>query len=99
MKIDKPVTFPNTVSNTSAPGSAKDGVSASRLAAEPAAASASLRPASTSALLPSTQGDFDAARVAEIRANISAGRYQIDTGKIADGLLATVRDLLGIRPA
>ena len=98
MKIDKPVTFPNTVTNTSAPGSTKDGVSASRSAAAPAAA-ASLRPASTSALLPSTQGDFDASRVAEIRANISAGRYQIDTGKIADGLLATVRDLLGSRPA
>ena len=98
MKIDKPVTFPTTVTNTSAPGSAKDGVSASRSAAAPAAA-ASLRPASTSALLPSTQGDFDAARVAEIRANISAGRYQVDTAKIADGLLATVRDLLGSRPA
>jgi negative regulator of flagellin synthesis FlgM len=45
-------------------------------------------------LLPSTNGDFDAARVATIRENISAGRYQVNTAKIADGLLATVHDLL-----
>jgi negative regulator of flagellin synthesis FlgM len=71
---------------------AKDGIAASRLTEATATAQARQAPPST--LLPSTQGDFDAARVAEIRKNISAGRYVINTGKIADGLLATVRDLL-----
>ena len=48
--------------------------------------------------LPSTTGDFDAARVAEIRESIRAGRYQVDTAKIADGLISSVRDLLGKSP-
>jgi negative regulator of flagellin synthesis FlgM len=45
--------------------------------------------------LPSTQGDFDVARVTRIRDDISAGLYQVNTEKIADGLLASVRDLIG----
>lgn len=51
------------------------------------------------AQLPSMNGDFDAARVAQIRESIAAGRYQVDTAKIADGLLASVRDLLNNRPS
>ena len=38
--------------------------------------------------------DFDAARVAAIREDIRAGRYQVRPERIADGLLASVRDLL-----
>jgi negative regulator of flagellin synthesis FlgM len=38
--------------------------------------------------------DFDAARVAAIREDIRAGRYEIRPERIADGLLASVRDLL-----
>jgi negative regulator of flagellin synthesis FlgM len=38
--------------------------------------------------------DFDAARVAAIREDIQAGRYQFHPERIADGLLASVRDLL-----
>ena len=48
-----------------------------------------------SQLMQPGSGDFDAARVAEIRQAISAGSYQINTGKIADGLIDSVRDLLG----
>jgi len=45
--------------------------------------------------LPSTSGaDFDAARVAAIREDIRAGRYQVHPDRIADGLLASVRELL-----
>jgi negative regulator of flagellin synthesis FlgM len=46
--------------------------------------------------MPSAVGgsDFDAARVAAIREDIRAGRYQIRPERIADGLLASVRDLL-----
>lgn len=40
---------------------------------------------------------FDAARVAEIKQAISEGRFMVDTGKVADGLLETVRDLIRSR--
>jgi negative regulator of flagellin synthesis FlgM len=39
-------------------------------------------------------GDFDAARVAAIREDIRAGRYEVHPERIASGLLASVRDLL-----
>ena len=39
-------------------------------------------------------GDFDAARVAAIREDIRAGRYQINPERIASGLMDSVRDLL-----
>jgi len=46
--------------------------------------------------LPAAPGgsDFDAARVAAIREDIRAGRYQVHPDRIASGLLASVRDLL-----
>ncbi|WBY00588.1 flagellar biosynthesis anti-sigma factor FlgM [Ramlibacter tataouinensis] len=43
-------------------------------------------------------GEFDAVRVAQIREAIAAGRYPMDAGRIADGVLASVRELLGKRP-
>jgi negative regulator of flagellin synthesis FlgM len=39
-------------------------------------------------------GDFDAARVAAIRDDVRAGRYAVNPEKIADGLIASVQDLL-----
>lgn len=46
------------------------------------------------------QPPVDAARVAEIRQAIAAGRFSIDTGAIADSLISTARELLsGQRPA
>jgi len=50
-------------------------------------------------LVKPSSADFDTARVAEIRQAISEGRYQVNTGKIADGLIDTVRDLLGKQPS
>jgi negative regulator of flagellin synthesis FlgM len=38
--------------------------------------------------------DFDAARVAAIREDIRAGRYEVHPERIASGLLASVRELL-----
>ena len=56
-------------------------------------------PASACAQLASTSGDFDAAKVVAIRQSISAGLYQVNLGKVADGLLASVHELLsGPRP-
>ena len=44
---------------------------------------------------PAGSGEFDAARVAAIREDIRAGRYQVHPERIADGLLTSVQDLLG----
>jgi negative regulator of flagellin synthesis FlgM len=95
MKIDRNVTFLKHLPDTSPLVSAKDSVNATPSASRMPTVAGQARPSSPSPLLPSTNGDFDAARVAKIRENISAGRYQVNTAKIADGLLATVRDLLG----
>ncbi len=46
-----------------------------------------------------TSQDIDTARVDEIRQAISEGRMELDTGKIADGLIDSVRDMLGDTPA
>jgi negative regulator of flagellin synthesis FlgM len=41
------------------------------------------------------QSSFDAAKVSEIRAAIADGRYQINTGTIADKLIASAAQLAG----
>ena len=92
MNINQNVTFLNNRANAPAAVAAKG--SAALSGPVTALADQARLPAS-GALRPSTHGDFDAARVAEIRASISAGRYKVDTAKIADGLLSSVRDLLG----
>ena len=92
MKINPTVIFLKSEAAAPALAAAKsqaaDGVSAARTPA--VARPARLAPAS---------GDFNAARVAEIRESIRAGSYQVDTTRIADGLLSTVRDLIGKNPA
>jgi negative regulator of flagellin synthesis FlgM len=90
LKIDQPApsatplhrTTPATAGTAAATGAAK--------AAAPAA-SAHVHTLPSAA---GTASDFDAARVAAIREDIRAGRYQIRPERIADGLLASVRDLL-----
>jgi negative regulator of flagellin synthesis FlgM len=47
---------------------------------------------------PAAGGEFDAVRVSAIREEIRAGRYQINPEGIADGLLASVRDLIDSKP-
>ena len=90
MKIDQNVTFLKNV-----PGTAPS-VTARNTASGPASAVPSVA-SQAQPMLPSINGDFDAGRVAQIRESISAGRYQVNTAKIADGLLASVRDLLSNR--
>ncbi len=46
------------------------------------------------ALPDAPNADFDAARVAAIREDIRAGRYEVHPERIARGLLASVRELL-----
>lgn len=44
--------------------------------------------------VPADGAAIDAARVAEIKQAISEGRFRIDTGRIADGLIDSVREML-----
>lgn len=114
MKIDQPTKPLNSVSNQANVAPNKDsvphaastdaaatGVASSASPPMPAALNslaAQVRQLQTQLLQPGA-GDFDAAKVAEIRQAISEGRYQINPDKIADGLLDTVRDLLGKKPS
>jgi negative regulator of flagellin synthesis FlgM len=44
--------------------------------------------------LQSSDNDINVARVQEIRDALASGQLKIDPSRIADGLLASVRDLL-----
>ncbi len=90
MKINPDVKYLNALSNPSPLVADKTTSAAPVAAAKQAVVTSPARPSSIS-------GDFDATRVAEIRASISAGSYHVNTEKIADGLLTTVRDLLSTR--
>jgi negative regulator of flagellin synthesis FlgM len=69
----------------SAPAAISSGVSVSPLAAQ-------VREIG-SRLANETDDDIDTAKVEEIRQAIAEGRIKIDPGKIADGLIATLREL------
>lgn len=69
----------------SMPVAASAGLSVSPLAAQVREISARLTRG--------TDDDIDTAKVEEIRQAIAEGRIKIDPGKIADGLLATLREL------
>ena len=92
MKIDNvsPLTPPNTVSQ------GKGGEKVSAEAPKQGAAAGEVahlrQPAADSGQ------DIDTARVDEIRQAISEGRLEIRADKIADGLIASVRDLLDDNP-
>lgn len=98
MKIDQNVTVLNSGAARPASSGIKGSTPARGAAPMPASAVDHTRLATSTTLPSSPNGDFDAARVAEIRESISAGRYQINPSKIADGLISTVRDLLNQNP-
>jgi negative regulator of flagellin synthesis FlgM len=92
LKINPPA--PPTTPVAAAPKAttaAAAGVDAAERSKEAAVKAAARFRASPS---PAATGEFDAERVAAIREDIRAGRYQINPEKIADGLLNSVRDLL-----
>jgi len=60
----------------------------------PPPASAAVRSAGSDAV----GGGFDAARIAAIREEIRAGRYQVHPERIADAMIDSVRELLAKAP-
>jgi negative regulator of flagellin synthesis FlgM len=92
LKIDQPAPSATPLHRPPATGAAPtSGADAAAGAKAPA-----VQPSALVHTMPSSVGgsDFDAARVAAIREDIRAGRYQIRPERIADGLLASVRDML-----
>lgn len=85
--VDKPVLD----KNTEAKSSGKTGSSNNATATDNVTLS------STSVQLQSDISNsevFDAEKVEEIKAAIARGDFSVDTGKVADGLLQTVKDLI-----
>ncbi|MBI1889240.1 MAG: flagellar biosynthesis anti-sigma factor FlgM [Burkholderiales bacterium] len=62
-------------------------------------ASESVHVSSQLQALAGTEGVFDSSKVAEIKAAIAEGKFQVDPEKVANGLLDTVKDLIHTRKA
>ncbi len=88
--VDKPVLDKNTASK----GSEKTAQTSSQAGTDNVTLSAaSVQLQSLEAGLASGEV-FDANKVEEIKAAISRGDFSVDTAKVADGLLQTVKDLI-----
>ena len=100
MKIDPTITPLSKAPSKAGALPAKDGAARAATTAVDAKAPVDLTPMTAEAhqlqvqLTQPGNDDFDVARVAEIRRAISEERYQINPGKIADGLIDSVRELL-----
>jgi len=92
--ISTTTTRPPTGRATNQPGKAS-----ANKGAEPSPSSrVSFSAASLATLASGAIGDepvFDAGKVEQIKAAIANGEFQVDPSKVANGLLQTVRDLLG----
>ncbi len=53
---------------------------------------------STQLLASNSEPAFDAARVAEIKQAIAEGRFSIDSGAIADRLIASAKEFIAAKP-
>ena len=71
-----------------------EGAGRARVVASAAPAVAAPAGSVSTRLQTASGGEFDAARVAQVREAIASGRYRVDARRIADGLLDSVRELL-----
>lgn len=93
MKINSAIP---SVSNTTSTGRAGGLASEPPRAEAPSAERVDISAASVELLETSgAEAPVNAERVAEIKQAIAEGRFQINPERIADGLLASVRDMLG----
>jgi negative regulator of flagellin synthesis FlgM len=60
-------------------------------------ASSTVNLSSMSAVHAANGSDIDVAKVEAIKAALRDGTYKIDSGKIADGMLGSARDLLKVK--
>ncbi len=94
MKIDSNLAYPIYPSSPPNVTPGGDGFNVTRPVSKTPGTENTSPTDTTSPQFPSTKGDFDATRVAAIKASISAARYTVNTAKIADGLVVVVRQLL-----
>ncbi|KND60880.1 Negative regulator of flagellin synthesis [Candidatus Burkholderia verschuerenii] len=76
---------------------AKSAVGAVQQVSAAGAQNSTVNLSSMFALSTSGGSDIDSAKVESIKAALRDGSYKIDSGKIADGMLSTARDLLQTR--
>lgn len=89
MKIDA---LNNALPPAAATGKAK--AASAKAAERPAASDDDVKlSAASSSLATPTSDSANAARIQEIRQAIAEGRFQINTGAIADGLIESAREL------
>jgi negative regulator of flagellin synthesis FlgM len=96
MKIDSSNANSLAVLQTTAPRAAGK-VEAQSTVQQTSAASSTVSLSSMSALHTASTSDIDTAKVEAIKAALRDGSYKIDSGKIADGMIGTARDLLQTR--
>jgi negative regulator of flagellin synthesis FlgM len=89
----------SSIKQTATSGVAASQTSANRAAEKTGATTAgsdNVRLSSQAKALSSTAtgGVFDTKKVEEIKAAIASGQFQVDAGKIADGLIDSVRDMI-----
>ncbi len=100
MKIDSGVKSVGT----SAAGNRPAATAATPRQPEPGSGAARVDISSLSARLQvlstemTAEAPVDSARIAEIKQAIAEGRFSVNPERIADGLLASVRDMLGRAP-
>jgi len=102
MKISQTPTPPRPAATTGSSGSGRAGGAARTSSTASGGSTAPAADAGAAARLTQletqfAQADFNASKVSEISAAISAGRYQVDAGAVADKLLASAAALAGAR--
>lgn len=97
---DKSLSSVNTPVTTRVAGDGKPAAAVSKVDATGAPVSATVTLSSTAAsLLSATDPTFDAEKVAQIKASIDGGTYQVNADVIADKLLSNARELLSRSPS
>ncbi|MGF6805232.1 negative regulator of flagellin synthesis FlgM [Paraburkholderia sp. Clong3] len=73
---------------------AKDAVESAHQVSAAGAQNSTVNLSSVFAMHTSSDSDSDTAKVESIKGALRDGSYKVDSGKIADGMLSTARDLL-----